>query len=101
LEPDATREKRAKIAGEILAYLSHNPESEDTLEGIIGWWLLEQKIKNRTAEVKGALKELLDRGLVVEETFGGSGPRYRVSREKMDEVRAFLRREPGPETGSG
>lgn len=100
LEPGPPKEKKAEVAGEILAYLSDNPESQDTLEGIVEWWLLEQKIKNQTAEVKEALSELLNKGLIIEEKFSDSRPHYRVNREKINEVRAFLRRESSPETNS-
>jgi hypothetical protein len=83
---ESRREERAHIVRELLAYLDENPESGDTLEGIVEWWLLEQKIKNRTVEVKEALSELVERGLIIEEEFIDSRKHYRVNREKIKEV---------------
>lgn len=99
MESESPKEKKAGVAVEILSYLSDNPESQDTLEGIVEWWLLEQKIKNRTAEVKEALNELLDKGLIIEEKFSDSRPHYRVNRKKINEVRTYLESSREPNSG--
>jgi len=52
------------IEDEIIAYLGENPDAEDTVEGVVQWWLLEQRIQRTTAEVKAALDELVARNLV-------------------------------------
>lgn len=75
------------IAYEVLAYLAEHPESQDTLEGIVEWWLLEREIKQQTALVRESLAELVARGLVVERVGPDSRVRYQVNRERMREVR--------------
>ena len=46
------------LAYEILKYLVRHPQAQDTVEGIVEWWLMEQRIVNASAEVKVALAEL-------------------------------------------
>jgi len=78
------------MAHEILAYLFENPDAQDTLEGIMEWWLLEQKIKRQTAKVKEALAELVAKGLVVERQGKDARTHYRINRRKLREIRALL-----------
>lgn len=73
-----TTDDESEIAREILAYLSDHPQANDTLEGIIEWWLLERKIRNQSAAVKEALEGLIEKGLV-EVSFGSdSRMKYKV-----------------------
>ncbi len=55
----------SQISERILSYLSDHPDAQDTLEGIVEWWLLEQDIKHRTAATERALAELTSRGLIL------------------------------------
>jgi hypothetical protein len=52
------------VAREILTYLREHPGAEDTLEGIVEWWLLEMRIRHTTVEVIAALEELVALSLV-------------------------------------
>lgn len=70
-----------EITREILAYLLEHPDAQDTLEGIVQWWLLERKIKYQTAMVKETLEELVEKGLIVEYRNEKSQPRYQLNRE--------------------
>jgi hypothetical protein len=79
-----------KIAHEILAYLVENPDAQDTLEGIIQWWLLEQRIKRQTTNVKEALAELVAQGLIIERQGRDSRTHYRINRRRRGEIRALL-----------
>jgi hypothetical protein len=49
----------ARIEQQILDYLAKNPAAQDTLTGIVEWWLLNQTIVQATAEVETAVKNLL------------------------------------------
>jgi|HubBroStandDraft_1064217.scaffolds.fasta_scaffold571564_1 hypothetical protein len=49
----------AAIQKEILAHLAENPKAQDTFEGIVEWWLLEQKIEQAVSVVKAALAKLV------------------------------------------
>jgi DNA-binding PadR family transcriptional regulator len=87
--------EKTKIAREILAYLAEYPDAQDTLEGIVEWWLLDQAIKNRTKNVKEALAELVAEGLVIEREGRDGRIHYRVNRRKRREIREWL--DLGPE----
>jgi hypothetical protein len=49
------------LGNEILDYLSKHPEAEDSLEGIVEWWLVEQGITRPATEVRAALDQLVAR----------------------------------------
>lgn len=66
------------IAEEILDYFATHPDAQDTLEGIVEWWLLEQRIKWSRAYVQEALDELVARGLLAERKSEGQPPCYRL-----------------------
>lgn len=84
----------------ILEYLADHPDAEDTLEGIMGWWLLEQKIKYETARVKETLGDLVNKGIVVECRTENLPVRYRMNKSKKSEIQNLLRELKGIE-GTG
>ncbi|MGH7889531.1 MAG: hypothetical protein ACRENF_03165, partial [Thermodesulfobacteriota bacterium] len=81
----------SEIKYEILAYLSDNPDAGDTMEGIVEWWLLEQRIKREAEKVKNALSELVAKGLIIENKRKSSGAYYRVNRRKYRKIQSMLK----------
>jgi len=81
---------RSDIAHDVLSYMLENAAAQDTLEGIVEWWLLEKKIQHNTAEVKSVLDELSEKNLIVEFKAPDSRVRYRINRNKKTEIVAFL-----------
>jgi hypothetical protein len=81
-------EEQAEL--EILAYLVDNPEAQDTLEGIVEWWLLDRGILNRTAEVRAALAELMSKRLIVERKDRDARSHYRVNQQKSRDIEFLL-----------
>lgn len=77
---------KEKICNEILAYLVDHPSAQDTLEGILNWWLLERAIKFQKVQVKKALNELIDKGFIIERKSGSSEAHYRLNHRKMKEI---------------
>lgn len=71
---------KSHISRNVLAYLSARPEARDTLEGIVEWWLVEQRIVEQTAVVREALAELVAGGLLLERRGADSRTLYCVSR---------------------
>lgn len=82
---------RSPIFYEILAYLMEHPEAQDTMEGIVEWWLLEQRIKRQTTKVKRALAELVNMGLVLERKGQDGRIHYRIDRRKAAEIPSLLK----------
>ena len=54
----------SEIARAIASYVEKNPEAQDTLEGIVQWWLPEAQHPTRIALIKKALDELVGEGLL-------------------------------------
>jgi hypothetical protein len=50
------------IEREILSYLAAHPGAQDTLRGIIEWWLLKQRIADSKAAVEAAVASLVAQG---------------------------------------
>jgi len=78
------------LAHAILAHLIEHPLAEDTVEGIVEWWLLEQEIKYRTAVVRAALADLVAKGLVLERQGNDARLRYGLNRNKLEAIRRLL-----------
>ena len=80
----------AHTAREILAYLAEHEDAQDTLEGIVEWWLLEQKIKSRTAEVEKALDNLIANGLILVNKGRDARAHYCINPQKVRDIRGRL-----------
>lgn len=88
------RDEKSQLALEILAYLAEHPDAQDTLEGIVEWWILERRIKTEAAKVKKALAQLVDEGLIVESKGRDSRPHYRINRRKHNQIELALKQRP-------
>lgn len=74
----------------ILAYLSDNPDAGDTFDGIVEWWLLDQRIKFETRNVSEAVARLVSEGLIVEHEESDSRVIYKVNRAMEQAIRKKL-----------
>ncbi len=77
--------EKSYVSRSILAYLSERQGARDTLEGIVGWWLVEQRIVEQTALVKEVLDELVADGLLLERRGADSRTLYCVPRREPDD----------------
>lgn len=82
--------EKSEIVRSVLGYLINNPDAQDTLEGIVEWWLLQMKLESNTVKVKEALADLVAKGLILECRGSDSRLRYMISDGKSDEIRALL-----------
>lgn len=91
MKADPNKEQR-EACYYILDYLVDNPDAGDSLEGIVDWWLLTQKIKFETQTVSAAVAELVADGLIVEQEGSDSRVVYRVNRagQSMQKIKAML-----------
>ena len=86
-EKDVEMRKR-RVEALILTYLARNPTAEDTVDGILEWWLVHEEIRYRMQEVEAALVELTDRGIITQTVGEDSRVRYRISPKKSDQDRS-------------
>lgn len=81
---------KSKITRDVLAYLVDHRDAQDTLEGIVEWWLVEQKIKQQTATVREALQDLVGRNYLLELRGIDSRTSYRINPLKANEIMTFV-----------
>lgn len=69
---------KSRIAREILSYLSAYHDAQDTLDGIVQWWLRERKSDQHATLVKEVLGDLVTQGLIEKIRVEGQTPYYRI-----------------------
>src|SRR5215204_5786004 len=79
-----------EICHYILAYLYDNPEAGDTFDGIVEWWLLDQKIKFETRNVSEAVARLVVEGLIEAHEESDSRIIYKMNRTREQAIRTML-----------
>ncbi len=84
------QKEQREVCYYILAYLSDNPDAGDTFDGIVEWWLLDQRIKFETRNVSEAVSRLVSEGLIVEQEQADSRVVYRVNRTREKAIRTIL-----------
>jgi hypothetical protein len=82
---------KLQIGNEIFAYLIENPRVQNTLEGIVEWWLLEQEIIFETARVKDALSDPVARGFIIEKKGSNSQIQHRLNQRKSEEIKKLVK----------
>ena len=80
---------KEKACQHILSYLLDNPEAGDTLEGIVDWWLLKQRIRFETLTVAQAVAQLVNDGFVIAQQGPDSRIIYRANR-RSENIQAML-----------
>jgi len=53
-----------KLRRGILDYLARHPRAMDSIEGIVEWWLLEQRIVDTLRDVEKVLADLVAENLI-------------------------------------
>ena len=92
---------KSEIVCEILTYLKDHPEAQDTLDGVVQWWMLERKIIQQTALVKEALAELVKKGVVLERKTRSAPPRYCLNLKRAEEINSILEKKARRKTLAG
>lgn len=80
---------------QILAYLVDHPKAQDTLEGIVEWWLLERIIKFQESQIVKALSELVDKGLIIAHKGKDAQMQYRINQDKVNEIQRLIKQRIG------
>ncbi|MBX3304659.1 MAG: hypothetical protein KF751_01265 [Nitrospira sp.] len=64
--------------------------AQDTLEGIVEWWILEQGVEQRFMAVKDALVKLVAQGFVLQGERTDGRVYYKLNQSMLGEVRRVL-----------
>jgi len=86
--------EKPEIARDILSYLTEYPDAQDTLAGITEWWLLDQRITVKSAQVKEVIEKLVEKRLLLERKGRDSQTHYRINRRKGATILALLKENP-------
>ena len=89
--------EESTIRADILSYLLTHKAAQDTVEGIVDWWLLEETIKRRTEEVQQVLDQLVTEQLIIARTSKDSKTRYGINKQKLNRIREILKEQRGPD----
>jgi hypothetical protein len=75
-----------QISHRVLKYLAENPNAQDTLEGIVEWWLLDRLTMSNINKVNEALALLVAEHLVLERKGKESRTYYKINSHKLKEI---------------
>lgn len=78
----AINTKLPKLARQVLRYLREHPEAQDTVEGIMVWWVSERAAKEWLPHVRKSLTALVDRGYLEERTGADGSVLYRLNQSR-------------------
>ena len=82
--------QKDEIARAILGYLARNPKAQDTLPGIIEWWLLDHQIRTRTAEIKNVVDDLVAERLILKRRGSDFQHHYRINPKRQRRIAALI-----------
>jgi hypothetical protein len=83
---------KSQIAREILAYLANHPDAQDTLDGIMQWWLLDQGNRYKPTMVQEVVKDLVLEGTILERIIPGSPAVYQLNLAKRDRMKELMKK---------
>jgi DNA-binding PadR family transcriptional regulator len=89
------RIEKSHLTDDVLSYLVEHQDAQDTLEGIVEWWLVERRIVEQTSTIKEVLDEMVADGLVRARRAHDARTLYSINREKIEEIAARLKSQPG------
>jgi hypothetical protein len=83
----------------VLQYLVDHPDAKDTMQGIVRWWLPGGIAAWEEEVVEDSLDALVDRGWLTQRQTISSQQLYGVNKEKLEEIKLFLRKRDGEAEG--
>jgi hypothetical protein len=85
----------------VLQYLVDHPDAKDTVQGIVRWWLPRGLAAWEEEAVQAALNALVARGWLTQRQTTTSPQLYGVNKEKLEVIKAFLRKRESEAKGQG
>jgi hypothetical protein len=72
---------RREVEASVLAYLRRHPDASDTLDGIVLWWLPQQRFETARERIERVLGDLVARGQLRCERLPGGVVLYGLRRQ--------------------
>ncbi|MBA3963723.1 MAG: hypothetical protein H0X40_17735 [Chthoniobacterales bacterium] len=66
-------------APEILDYLARHPEAQDTVDGILHWWVVDSCLRKWAPKIAASVAELVERGFLQEKASADGRTFYRLA----------------------
>jgi hypothetical protein len=66
-------------APEILDYLARHPDAQDTIDGILHWWVLDAHIRKWAPKIAKTVAQLVERGFLEEKRSSDGKIFYHIS----------------------
>jgi hypothetical protein len=66
-------------APEILDYLARHPDAQDTIDGILHWWVLDAYVKKCAPKIANTVAQLVERGFLEQKRSADGNVFYRAS----------------------
>jgi hypothetical protein len=70
-------------APEILEYLARHPNAQDTIEGILHWWVLDSCIRNWAPKIAETIAQLVERGYLEKKPSSDGHVFYRLAPQHL------------------
>ena len=74
-------------AREILDYLARRPEAQDTIEGILEWWVLDSCIRSWAPTIAKTVAKLVEQGFLVKKPSPDGKTFYHLSRRYLSTLK--------------
>ena len=66
-------------APEILDYLARHPDAQDTIDGILHWWVLDACVRKWAPKIAKTVAQLVEQGFLEQKRSADGNVFYRVS----------------------
>jgi len=77
--PSEDETSRREVEAVLLAYLHRHPQAADTLEGIVSWWLPQQRYEVGSQRIERVLRDMVDSGTLRCERLPGGAVLYALN----------------------
>jgi hypothetical protein len=84
-------------APEILDYLARHPDAQDTIDGILHWWVLDACLQKWATRIAETVAQLVDQGFLEQHRSADGNVLYRVSPHCLTTLQQRLRQNSNPD----
>jgi hypothetical protein len=85
-------------AAEILDYLARHPDAQDTIDGILHWWVLDTYVQNWGPKIAETVAQLVQRGYLEEKPSSDGKVFYHISPRYLSTLQQSRPRSSRPST---